>query len=130
MRLRSWHGDLVASVLDPTPRAQRNRGMDMPRQVDVVGRAGHLYDLTLVEEGASIVVAATDERQAGIVFGTARHMVEVHEDVASRRQVYKDCLYVPRRASFVCLPAALKRLDDTLAILVEGGVATATFPRL
>lgn len=34
----------------------------------------------LAEEGASVVVAATDERQAGIVFGTARRMVEVHED--------------------------------------------------
>lgn len=87
-----------------------------------------LYDLMLGEEGASVVVAATDERQAGIVFKTAARMVELNEDLLSRVQVFKDRLYVPERgASFVCLPAEPKRLeglDFTTAILDEIGVVS------
>ena len=85
-----------------------------------------LYDLMLGEEGASVVVAATDERQAGIVFRTATRMVELHPELERRVQPYKTELRVPRRgASFQCLPAEPKRLeglDYTLAILDEIGV--------
>lgn len=85
-----------------------------------------LYDLMEGQEGASVVVAATDERQAGIVFSTAARMVELSEDLSSRVQVFKDRLVVPERgASFVCLPAEAKRLeglDPSLAILDEIGV--------
>jgi phage terminase large subunit-like protein len=85
-----------------------------------------LYDLMEGDEDASVVVAATDERQAGIVFSTAVRMVELSEDLSSRVQVFKDRLVVPARgASFVCLPAEPKRLeglDPTLAILDEVGV--------
>ena len=80
-----------------------------------------LYDLMLGEEGASVVIAATDERQAGIVFRTAAGMVEPNEDLSGRVPVFKDRLYVPERAaSFVCLPAEPKRpegLDFSLALL-------------
>ena len=87
-----------------------------------------LYDLMLGDEGASVVAAATDERQAGIVFKTAARMVELNTDLTSRVQVFKDRLYVPERgASFVCLPAEAKRLeglDYTTAILDEIGVVS------
>jgi phage terminase large subunit-like protein len=127
LRLRPWQVDLVSSVLDPSPRP-RLAGWMMPRgqgKSTLVAALG-LFDLMLGEEGASVVVAATDERQAGIVFKTAARMVELNEDLASRVQVFKDRLYVPERAaSFVCLPAEPKRLeglDPTLAILDEIGV--------
>lgn len=127
MGLRPWQVDLVGSVLDPSPRP-RLAGWMMARgqgKSTLVAALG-LYDLMLGEEGASVVVAATDERQAGIVFSTARRMVELNEDLATRVQVYKDRLYVPERAaSFVCLPAEPKRLeglDPTLSILDEIGV--------
>jgi phage terminase large subunit-like protein len=127
MRLRPWQLDLVGSVLDPHPRP-RLAGWMMPRgqgKSTLVAALG-LYDLMLGEEGASVVVAATDERQAGIVFGVASRMVELSEDLSSRIQVFKDRLVVPERgASFVCLPAEPKRLeglDPTLSILDEIGV--------
>ncbi|HEY0888673.1 MAG TPA: terminase large subunit [Nocardioides sp.] len=127
MRLRPWQLELVGSVLDADPRP-RTAGWMMPRgqgKSTLVAALG-LYDLMLGEEGASVVVAAVDERQAGIVFKTAARMVELSEDLASRVQVYKDRLYVPERgASFVCLPAEPKRLeglDFTTAILDELGV--------
>ena len=129
MKLRPWQVDLVGSVLDAEPRP-RLAGWMMPRgqgKSTLVAALG-LYDLMLGEEGASVVVAATDERQAGIVFRTAARMVELNEDLASRVQTFKDRLYVPERgASFACLPAEPKRLeglDFSTAILDEIGVVS------
>lgn len=72
-----------------------------------------------------MIVAAVDERQAGIVFGIARRMVELHPDLESRVQAFKDRLVVPSRgASFTCLPAtpaSLEGLDYTLGIADEIG---------
>jgi phage terminase large subunit-like protein len=84
-----------------------------------------LYELMLGAEGAQVVVAACDERQAGLCFGAARRMVELHPELERRVQVYQDHLYVPARgASFQVLPAVAKRLeglDFTLAIIDEAG---------
>ncbi|WP_137120919.1 terminase large subunit domain-containing protein [Segeticoccus rhizosphaerae] len=127
MRLRPWQVELVASVFDAQPRP-RSAGWMMPRgqgKSTLVAALG-LFDLFLGEEGASVVVAATDERQAGIVFKTAARMVELSEDLSSRCQVFKGQLYIPERgATFQALPAEPKRLeglDPTLAILDEIGV--------
>lgn len=127
MLLRPWQVELVGSILDPAPRP-RLAGWMLPRgqgKSTLVAALG-LYDLLLGEEGASVVVAATDERQAGIVFRCAVRMVELHPELLSRAQAYKDRLYVPERgATFTCLPAEPKRLeglDPTLAILDEVGV--------
>lgn len=127
MVLRQWQRDLVGSVLDADPRP-RTAGWMLPRgsgKSTLVAALG-LYDLMLGVEGASVVVAAVDERQAQIVFRTAARMVELNEDLAARVQVFQARLYVPERgASFVSLPASpksLEGLDPTLAILDEVGV--------
>jgi phage terminase large subunit-like protein len=126
LRLRDWQVELVASVLDATPRP-RLAGWMLPRgagKTSLVGAMG-LYDLLLGDEGASVVVAATDERQAGLCFGVAARMVELHPELAARVQVFQDKLIVPARgASFQVLPAVPKRLeglDFSLAILDEFG---------
>lgn len=127
LKLRPWQVDLVGSVLDGSPRP-RTAGWMLPRgqgKSSLVAALG-LRDLMLGDEGAAVVVAAVDERQAGIVFGTAARMVELSEDLSSRVQVYKDRLIVPERgASFAVMPAspkALEGLDPSLAILDEIGV--------
>ncbi|WP_239373637.1 terminase large subunit [Helcobacillus sp. ACRRO] len=127
MKLQDWQMELVGSVLDAEPRP-RTAGWMLPRgqgKSTLVAALG-LYDLMLGEEGASIVVAAVDERQAGIVFRAAARMVELNEDLLSRVEVHKDKLVVPERgASFQVLPAspaALEGLDPTLAIVDEIGV--------
>lgn len=129
MRLRRWQVELCGSVLDPDPRP-RLAGWMLPRgqgKSTLVAALG-LYDLLCGEEGASVVVAATDERQAGIVFRIAARMVELHPDLERRVQPYKDRLVVPGRgASFAVLPAEAKRLeglDPTLAIIDEIGVVS------
>lgn len=129
MRLRDWQIELVGSVLD-AERQPRTAGWTLPRgqgKSTLVASLG-LYDLMLGEEGASVVCVAVDERQAGIVFAAARRMVELHDDLSSRVQVFKDRLYVPERgATFAVLPASpasLEGLDPTLAILDEAGVVS------
>ena len=60
------------------------------------------------------MVAATDERQAGLCFGVAARMVELHDDLAARVQVFQDKLVVPAHgASFKVLPAVAKRLEGS-----------------
>jgi phage terminase large subunit-like protein len=76
LRLRRWQVELVGSVLDPVP-APSLAGWMLPRgqgKSSLVAALG-LYDLMLGAAGASVVVVATDQRQAGIVFGAAARMV-------------------------------------------------------
>jgi phage terminase large subunit-like protein len=84
-----------------------------------------LYELMMGWEGATVVVAAVDERQAGIGGGIATRMVEPHPDLNSRIQTFQNRILVPSRgASFVVLPAspaALEGLDYTLGIADEIG---------
>ena len=84
-----------------------------------------LYELLAGEDGAQVVVVATDERQAGLCHRAASRMVELHPALEGRVQQYADALTVPARgSSFQVLPAVPKRLeglDFTLAIVDEAG---------
>ncbi len=128
LRLRGWQLELIGSVEDAevTPRTA---GWMLPRgqgKSTLVAAYG-LYRFFTDGEGAVVAVVAVDERQAGIVFGIARRMVELDEELSSRVQVFKEKLYNPTTDSyFHCLPASpasLEGLDYTLAILDEAGVA-------
>jgi len=126
LKLRRWQRELVGSVLDARTQP-RVAGWCLPRgqgKSTLVAALG-LYELMTGGDGATVIVAAVDERQAGIVFGVAARMVELNDELASRVQVFKDRLVVPSRgASFTCLPAspaALEGLDYTLAIVDEIG---------
>ncbi|ETZ44222.1 phage Terminase family protein [Mycobacterium avium MAV_061107_1842] len=128
LKLRPWQRDLVGSVLDAIPQP-RTAGWMLPRgsgKSSLVAAWG-LYELFEGGEGATVCVVAVDERQAGIVFGIARRMCELDDDLARRVQIFKERLVIPARdAQFHCLPAEPKRLeglDYTLAILDEAGVA-------
>jgi Terminase large subunit, ATPase domain len=116
VRLRAGSGAGIAA-----DRLDLPRGQGKTTAIAALG----LYDLLLGAEGASIVVAACDERQAGLCFNIARRMVELHPGLESRVQVFQDKLVVPSRdATFQVLPAVPKRLeglDFTLAILDEFG---------
>lgn len=131
--LRPWQRELIATVLDADPQP-RVAGWCLPRgqgKSTLVAALG-LHELMTGGEGATVIVAAVDERQAGIVFGVAARMVELNDDLACRVQVFKDRLVVPSRgASFTCLPASpasLEGLDYSLAIVDEiGRVAPETW---
>lgn len=71
---------------------------------------------------------ASDERQARIIFNTARRMVELNDELADRIHVYADRLHEPRTDStFMALPAdpgSLQGRDPSLAIVDELHVVT------
>lgn len=126
LRLRTWQRELIGTVLDADPQP-RVAGWCLPRgqgKSTLVAALG-VYELMTGGEGATVIVAAVDERQAGIVFNVAARIVELNDDLASRVQVFKDRLVVPSRgASFTCLPASpasLEGLDYSLAIVDEIG---------
>lgn len=127
MKLRSWQVELVGSVLDANPQP-RTAGWMLPRGQgkSTLLAALAVYELMLGQEGASVVIAAVDERQAGIIFKTAVRMVELNEDLASRVQVYQDKLRVPVRGAELLVmpanPASLEGLDPSLALIDEIGV--------
>ena len=104
---------LVGSVLDAEPQPPI-AGWCLPRgqgKSTLVAALG-LYELMCGGEGATVVVVAVDERQAGIVFGIARRMVELNDELSTRVQVFKDRLVVPSRgASFQCLPSTPAGLE-------------------
>jgi phage terminase large subunit-like protein len=128
LKLRAWQRDLVGSVLDSDPQP-RTAGWMLPRGQgkSSLMAAWGLYELFTGGEGAVVCVVAVDERQAGIIGGIARRMVELDEHLEARCQVFKERLVIPvRDAQFHILPAEPKRLeglDYSLAVLDEAGVA-------
>ena len=86
--LRAWQRALVGSVLDADPQP-RIAGWALPRgqgKSTLVAALG-LYELMCGGEGATVIVAAVDERQAMIAFGTARRMVEILSRTAILRRL-------------------------------------------
>jgi phage terminase large subunit-like protein len=79
LRLRPWQRELVAATWDARPRPglagwMLPRGQGKTSLVAVLA----LFELLRGEEGAQVVVVATDERQAGLCFRAAARMVELH----------------------------------------------------
>jgi phage terminase large subunit-like protein len=133
LKLRPWQVDLVGSVLDAEVQP-RIAGWCCPRGQgkSTLVAALALFVFFTGGEGTTVIVAAVDERQAGIVFTAARRMVELHPELERRVMIFKDRMEIPSRgASFQCLPAApasLEGLDYDLAIVDEiGRVALETW---
>jgi phage terminase large subunit-like protein len=126
-RVRPFQEKLIEGVFDdPRPRSalwSMPRGNGKSSLAAALGLYGLFYDGV---EGASVVVVASDERQASIIFNTAKRMVELSGPLLERCQVFQDRLYVPATGSvFQALPAApprLEGLDPSLCIVDEIGV--------
>lgn len=86
-----------------------------------------IYVLVTGDMGTSVVNVASDQRQAALLFDTARRMVQLNPMLDARIGVWRDRMEIDRLGStFNCLPstpATLEGLDPTLAILDEAGVA-------
>jgi phage terminase large subunit-like protein len=129
MKLRPWQRQIIHGVLDdPRPRqalVSIPAGNGKSTLAAALGLYGLLGDRV---EGAQVLVVASDERQARIIFTTARRMVELDEDLTARVQVFKDHLLEPRTNSiFMALPAdpgALQGWDPSMALVDELHVVT------
>ena len=124
-RPREWQMDIVRDVLDS---GARTVGIMLPRGQGktTLNAAIALYVFFTWGEAANVVCVAVDERQAALLFNSARRMVELSEDLSSRCYVYADKLVLPLTDStFQVLPAspaALEGLEYVFAVCDEAGV--------
>jgi phage terminase large subunit-like protein len=129
LRLRPWQRGIVHGLLDePRPR-QGLVAMPAGNAKSTLGAGLGLYGLLGDGVmGAQVPIVASDKRQAGIIQGTARCMVELDEELSAQVQVYHDYLYVPRTDSVLqALPAELAALqgwDPSMGIIDELHVVT------
>lgn len=129
VRLRPWQRELVAGLFDdPRPRTGL---LSIPRGNGKTALAAMLALYALYadgEEGAQVLAVASDERQAGILFGAARRMVELSPQLLERTHIYRDRLHVPHTASELRpLPseaAALQGYDPSFCVVDELHVVT------
>ena len=62
--------------------------------------------LERVPPSAEVLVVASDQRQASIVFNLAKRMIELNPELSERAHVYKDRILVPHNdATLTPLPA-------------------------
>jgi phage terminase large subunit-like protein len=125
IRLGQWQKDIVHGLFDePRPR----QGLvSMPRGngKSTLAAALAVYGLfaDLVDGSASVLCLASTEKQARIVFDTARRMIELSPVLAARCQIFADKIVVPATDSTLqplpALPDALQGYDPTLAICDE-----------
>lgn len=125
MRLRPWQREIVHGLFDdPRPR---QGVVVMPRGNGKSGLASALAVYGLfgepVEGSAQVICVASTEAQAKIVYGNARRMIELNEELASRAHIFIDKVVVPETGSELFpLPAigsALQGYDPTLAVVDE-----------
>jgi phage terminase large subunit-like protein len=129
MKLRPWQREIIRGVLDdPRPRQALvaiPAGNGKSTLAAAIGLYGLLGDGV---EGAQVLVVASDERQARIIFRTAKRMVELYKDLSARVQVFADHLLEPRTDSvFMALPAdpgSLQGWDPSMALVDELHVVT------
>jgi phage terminase large subunit-like protein len=128
LRLREWQRTIVRGVLEPHVRQALvaiPAGNGKSTLAAAIGLYGLLADGV---EGAQVLVVASDERQARIIFRTAKRMVELDRDLSARVQVFADHLLEPRTDSiFMALPAdagSLQGWDPSMALVDELHVVT------
>src|SRR5699024_3266316 len=84
-RLRPWQRQLVKAMYPPTGRRPRQGVVSMPRGNGKSALAAVLALYGLYADGvqgAQVLVVASDERQARIVFNAARRMIELSPELA------------------------------------------------
>ena len=131
-KMRGWQkNEIVKRMFPPTGKRPRQGLVSMPRGNGKSGLAAVLGMYALLAdgvEGAQVLIVASDERQARIVFNTARRMVELDERLSEQVQIFRDRLYVPATDSMLmplpAEPAALQGFDPTLTIVDELHVVT------
>ena len=131
MKLRKWQQDIARAMYPATGRRPRQGLVSMPRGngKSTLAAVFALYGLFADEiEGAQVLIVASDERQARIVFNAAKRMIELNPVLAEQVQIFQDRIYVPSTASELrplpAEPNALQGYDPTLMIVDELHVVT------
>lgn len=104
MQLRPWQRTLTRAIYARRPdmrRKHRRALVGMPRKNGksaLISGFG-LHGLLMSGDGAEVYSCAQDKDQAKIVFGVAKRMVELDENLSARIKPYRDVLEVPQTGS-------------------------------
>lgn len=125
--LRDWQRDVMRDIIEsPTRLACLLLGRGNGKSSLLAAYA--VFELFTYGESASVVICASDQRQAGIIFNIARRYIELAPELEARCQIAKEHVFIPRlNASMVCLPAdpkSLEGLDYSTCLLDECGVVS------
>lgn len=130
-KLRRWQVDIAKTMYPARDRRPRQGLVSMPRGngKSALAAVFALYGLFADEiEGAQVIIVASDERQARIVFNAAKRMIELNPVLLEQVQIFQDRIYVPSTASELrplpAEPNALQGYDPTLMIVDELHVVT------
>lgn len=130
-RIRSWQSKLIREFYPATGKRPRQGLVSMPRGNGKSSLAAvlALYGLFADEiESAEVLIVASDERQARIVFNMARRMIELSPVLAEQVNIYQDRIHIPRTDSELrplpAEPAALQGYNPSLMIVDELHVVT------
>jgi phage terminase large subunit-like protein len=130
-KLRKWQLELVKAMYPPTGARPRQGLVSLPRGNGKSTLAAALALYGLFADGilgASVIVVASDERQARIVFNTARRMIEMEPRLAEQAKMFQDKIVIPATDSTMsplpAEPAALQGWDPSLTIVDELHVVT------
>lgn len=131
-KLRRWQRDeIVKTYYPPTGARPRQGVISLPRGNGKSGLAAvlALYALLADEvESPQVLVVASDERQARIVFNAAKRMIQLDGRLSEQCQIYADRIVVPATDGVMmplpAEPAALQGWDPTLTIVDELHVVT------
>lgn len=125
-RLRPWQRDIVKALFPARGVRPRQGLVSLPRGngKSALAAVMALYALFAdEEEGAQVLVVASDERQARIVFNSARRMIELDERLEERVQIFQDRIYVPHTDSELrplpAEPGALQGWDPSFVVVDE-----------
>jgi len=130
-KLRRWQSQIVKAMYPPTGARPRQGLVSLPRGNGKSTLAAALALYALFADrilGASVIVVASDERQARIVFNTARRMIELDPRLAEQCKMFQDRIWIPATDSTMCPlpaePSALQGWDPSLTIVDELHVVT------
>ena len=130
-KLRKWQQDIAKAMYPATGKRPRQGLVSMPRGngKSALAAVFALYGLFADEiESAQVLIVASDERQARIVFNAAKRMIELSPALLEQVQIFQDRIYVPSTASELrplpAEPNALQGHDPTLMIVDELHVVT------
>jgi len=129
--LHKWQLDIVRGLFPARGARPRQGLLSIPRGNGKSALAAvlALYGLFADDvEAAQVLVVASDERQASIVFKAAARMIELDDRLAEQVQMYRDRIYVPNTGSEMRpLPAAVDALqgwDPSFQVVDELHVVT------
>jgi phage terminase large subunit-like protein len=104
IKFRPWQRTLTGAVYARRPdgrRKHRRALIGLPRKngKSAIGSGFGLHGLLMSGNGSETYSCASDKDQAKIVFGVARRMVELDEQLSSLVKTYRDVLEVPQTGS-------------------------------